>query len=57
MNKTTPFFNVLFMALAFFMATDAAAQHRSNRGNDLVDTAVEAGTFNTLAAALEAAGW
>ena len=44
------------MAIFFAVTTDAFAQHRTQRGNDIVDTAVEAGSFNTLAAALDAAG-
>lgn len=46
------------LAFAFicFISTDLMAQHRSSRGSDIVDTAVAAGSFNTLAAALEAAG-
>lgn len=46
----------LVFALTCFLSMDLTAQHRSNRGNDIIDTAVAAGSFNTLATALEAAG-
>ena len=48
----------MFFALAwtFLFASTSVAQHKSHRSNDIVDTAVAAGNFNTLAAALDAAG-
>jgi len=46
---------LLIVALMIFSATDLTAQHKSQRTSDIVDTAVAAGSFNTLAAALDAA--
>ena len=40
---------------AFALATSASADHHKGK-KDIVDTAVAAGSFNTLAAALKAAG-
>lgn len=56
MNITSRLYKILFMALFFAVTTDVLAQHRTQRGNDIIETAVEAGSFNTLAAALDAAG-
>ncbi len=50
-NKT-----LLAMVCLAFVATVAnAGHHASKKGKDIVDTAVGAGQFNTLAAALDAA--
>ncbi|MDX1570556.1 MAG: fasciclin domain-containing protein, partial [Xanthomonadales bacterium] len=44
------------VALVFLVAGVAFAGQYDKKGKDIVDTAVEAGSFNTLATALEAAG-
>ncbi len=50
----------LFAAVALaalgFSPVPAAAENHSNHGKDIVDTAVAAGSFKTLAAAVTAAG-
>lgn len=43
------------ICLGLIAAVANAGHHASKKGDDIVDTAVEAGQFNTLAAALEAA--
>ena len=54
--KTRAKFSVLMTALAamLVMSTDLFAGSYSKEQTDIVDTAVAAGSFNTLAAALEA---
>jgi uncharacterized surface protein with fasciclin (FAS1) repeats len=44
------------LAQAALLATAAFAGHHEEMQKDIVDTAVEAGSFSTLAAALDAAG-
>ncbi len=46
---------VVILAQAFLLATFANAHDHGMKKKDIVDTAVSAGTFNTLAAALTAA--
>lgn len=46
----------LLMLLGASLATVALAGHHAKKTNDVVDVAVEAGDFTTLAAALDAAG-
>jgi uncharacterized surface protein with fasciclin (FAS1) repeats len=46
----------LFMAAALFASATAVAMDHKHADKDIVDTAVAAGDFNTLAAALEAGG-
>jgi uncharacterized surface protein with fasciclin (FAS1) repeats len=48
-------FTALLAALCLFV-TDVYAGHHGKKQADIVDTAVSAGNFNTLAAALEAGG-
>jgi uncharacterized surface protein with fasciclin (FAS1) repeats len=50
--------NKLFIATALIAVTSLvhAGHHEEKQARDIVDTAVEAGQFGTLAAALEAAG-
>ena len=55
MKKPSRLYKVLLLSLLLAITADSMAQHRSQRGDDIVDTAVKAGSFNTLAAALEAA--
>jgi len=43
-----------FAAALALLATDAYAGHHGKKQSDIVDTAVSAGTFSTLAAALDA---
>jgi uncharacterized surface protein with fasciclin (FAS1) repeats len=43
-------------AALLLLATDVLAGNYAKKQSDIVDTAVSAGTFNTLAAALEAGG-
>ena len=45
-----------FAAALLLLATDLLAGSYGKKQSDIVDTAVSAGTFNTLAAALEAGG-
>lgn len=45
-----------FAAALLLLATDLFAGSYGKKQSDIVDTAVSAGTFNTLAAALEAGG-
>jgi len=45
-----------FAAALLLLATDVFAGNYSKKESDIVDTAVSAGSFNTLAAALEAGG-
>lgn len=47
---------VLAAATAGLILSSGCAMAGSNQGKDIVDTAVEAGQFETLAAALESAG-
>jgi uncharacterized surface protein with fasciclin (FAS1) repeats len=56
-NKIAGFFKLLIAAQFVLVAAQATAGHHAKDGNskDIVDTAVAAGQFNTLAAALEAA--
>jgi uncharacterized surface protein with fasciclin (FAS1) repeats len=54
--KTKLFKSVLAMAVATFVALPTAQAHNCATHKDIVDTAVEAGSFKTLAAALGAAG-
>ena len=58
MTRTfTRFFQMLFAALLVLVAVQAGAGHHGMKAKkDIVDTAVGAGQFNTLAAALDAAG-
>lgn len=46
---------VAIACLALIAAVANAGNYASKKGDDIVDTAVEAGQFNTLAAALQAA--
>jgi len=46
----------LILASALFAVTSASAMDHKHAEKDIVDTAVAAGDFNTLAAALEAGG-
>lgn len=56
-RKITEFFKILIAAQFVLVATQAGAGHHEKKAEakDIVDTAVAAGQFNTLAAALEAA--
>lgn len=57
LNRLNTFFKVLLVAQFVFIASQAAAGgHGKKAGHDIVDTAVAAGQFSTLAAALDAAG-
>ena len=47
---------VLFMALMMLFSTEVFAAENSGNEKDIVDTAIEAGDFKTLAAALEKVG-
>ncbi len=57
-SKVAGFFKLLIVAQFVLVATQATAGHHAKEANskDIVETAVAAGEFNTLAAALEAAG-
>lgn len=57
-SKVAGFFKLLIVAQFVLVATQATAGHHAKeaKSKDIVDTAVAAGQFNTLAAALEAAG-
>ena len=51
------FFKLLIVAQFAFIASQASAGHHGDKmAKDIVDTAVSAGQFSTLAAALDAAG-
>ncbi len=50
------FFTVIAAAFLFLAVQNISAQEMKNEPKDIVDTAVAAGQFNTLAAALKAAG-
>lgn len=52
-NLNISVFSAFAAALAL-LATDVYAGHHGKKRSDIVDTAVSAGTFNTLAAALDA---
>ncbi len=56
-SKVAGFFKLLIVAQFALVAAQATAGHHEKHGEkkDIVDTAVAAGQFNTLAAALEAA--
>jgi uncharacterized surface protein with fasciclin (FAS1) repeats len=56
-SRIAGFFKLLIAAQFVFIAAQAGAGHHENKAGakDIVDTAVAAGQFNTLAAALEAA--
>jgi uncharacterized surface protein with fasciclin (FAS1) repeats len=45
---------IAFAAAVALLVTDVYAGHHGEKQSDIVDTAVAAGTFNTLAAALDA---
>lgn len=57
-SKVAGFFKLLIAAQFVLVAAQATAGHHAKEAKtqDIVDTAVAAGQFNTLAAALEAAG-
>ena len=57
-SKVAGFFKLLIVAQFVLVAAQATAGHHAKeaKSQDIVDTAVAAGQFNTLAAALEAAG-
>ncbi|KPK48687.1 MAG: hypothetical protein AMJ63_17980 [Myxococcales bacterium SG8_38_1] len=57
-SKVAGFFKLLIVAQFVLVATQATAGHHAKeaKSKDIVETAVAAGQFNTLAAALEAAG-
>lgn len=57
-RKIAGFFKLLMVAQFFLVAAQAGAGHHADKAasKDIVDTAVAAGEFKTLAAALEAAG-
>ena len=57
-SKVAGFFKLLIAAQFVLVAAQATAGHHAKeaKSQDIVDTAVAAGEFNTLAAALEAAG-
>ena len=57
-SKVAGFFKLLIVAQFVIVATQATAGHHAKeaKSKDIVETAVAAGQFNTLAAALEAAG-
>jgi uncharacterized surface protein with fasciclin (FAS1) repeats len=57
-SKVAGFFKLLIVAQFVLVATQATAGHHATeaKSKDIVETAVAAGQFNTLAAALEAAG-
>lgn len=54
--KTTLSATAAALLLAVSVAAPAKADHHKEKGKDIVDTAVAAGSFNTLATALKAAG-
>ena len=54
-NRKSPIFTA-FTVLAFFVSATAFAGSYGHKKSDIVDTAVAAGNFTTLAAALEAGG-
>ena len=53
---TKGFFAIIAAAFLFVSVQTVAAQKKDNKKMDIVDTAVAAGQFNTLAKALQAAG-
>ena len=57
-SKVAGFFKLLIVAQFVLVAAQATAGHHAKeaKSQDIVETAVAAGQFNTLAAALEAAG-
>ena len=57
-RRIAGFFKLLIAAQFVLVAAQAGAGHHEKKADakDIVDTAVSAGQFNTLAAALEAAG-
>ena len=55
-SKLTIFRFTVAITAALLLATTAIAGHHKAEKKDIVDTAVANGNFNTLAAALEAAG-
>ncbi len=54
MNKFSRAIFVLFISVIFMTTTAVAGNH--SKSKDIVDTAVAAGSFNTLVAAVQAAG-
>jgi uncharacterized surface protein with fasciclin (FAS1) repeats len=56
MFNRKPFIFTALTAFAFFVSATALAGNYSHKKSDIVDTAVAAGNFTTLAAALEAGG-
>ncbi len=55
-NSVTSISRILIIAIAFIFSMSATAAHHSSNKKDIVDTAVAAGSFNTLAKALTEAG-
>ena len=55
-SKLTIFGFTVAITTALLLATTVIAGHHGAEKKDIVDTAVANGNFNTLAAALEAAG-
>lgn len=54
--RITRFSTAVVALAAIALSGPAASDHHMKSGKDIVETAVSAGQFNTLAAALEAAG-
>jgi uncharacterized surface protein with fasciclin (FAS1) repeats len=54
MKFTKPFITAIFFAIALLSAGSLAAGNYGKSKSDIVDTAVAAGSFSTLAAALQA---
>lgn len=56
-KRNNTFFNITaLLALTVLLSSEVFGGHHAETKADIVDTAVGAGTFNTLAAALEAGG-